>query len=53
MKKLRYCDITRRSDIVTEQECSHAISARHLPQCCQFSGFSPRSGVPKLGYMYP
>jgi len=29
MTKLWYCDITQRSDIVTEQELSHAISTRH------------------------
>jgi len=26
--KLWYCDITRRPDIVTEQECAHALSTR-------------------------
>jgi len=29
MTKLWYCDITRRTDIVTEQERSHAIQGRN------------------------
>jgi len=31
MTKLLYCDKTRRSDIVTEQERSHAIATRPRP----------------------
>jgi len=31
MTNLWYCDITRRSDIVTEQERSLAISTKHRP----------------------
>jgi len=31
MIQLWYCDITRRTDSVTEQELSHAVSTRHCP----------------------
>jgi len=31
MTKLWYCDKTRKSDIVTKQECSYAISTTVLP----------------------
>jgi len=31
MTKLWYCDITRRSDIVTEHKCSHAVFAIPRP----------------------